>query len=1260
MSRSSHDLRLVESYDRLNSILARRNELLQEMFRMLQSKKDSALVQPNPEQGGPDLRAFLKRFDLSSNFDEGSIINLREDEIWFLGDNAKQLDLLSPSSDVVSEHMPSTSSQTTRSQSQSRVLEHAKSPLIYMDSLRGITPDGSPPREIEDYKTIPSASLAIPNSRINDTEVLPVETSDEDNDELDLIGPSTFPAEGGQNSPRETSSTYAPNASPIYIKVDQLKPTSPAARSRSSSLGLLSNRHEAIVKNDTKIFVDQVVESPGNSVGNPLPEQPHSLDSEMTLPADTIVGSPPPVESDTTCTERSIQRDIISDIALDLKMNSVNDGMGPSADHSTAVAKEGAPPSAETPISAHVQIQLPPSIQEEILIPTPVVEEKEIFYNLDVDLIAGHGKAQPSVINGDNRHYFNPQYTIPSLDLLPAEFTRKVKSSKRKRDKAGEKDGKRDRDDTVPLGLNRWNAILTANPVWSRVSRASKCLSTREWGVAMTELRLIRTIQRIDQLKEEGRWSFRQPKKQRGVGGLIKSHWDYLLDEMKWMRTDFREERRWKIALAYNLSTAVLDWHLANTPEERQRTGICVKWQCSHFKSSRDTTPRSMIVESSEQEQPPQLLGVSYGSDDEDGQEQELRNVVDVLEPSAIIEDALVELATDIRPKNEEVDDRTAIELLRLGAEESGLSFENSPAEFAGGSEPGIRLKTTSNDPLLTGTKSSSQSTNGDAEAFDPPAADLKLVKTGLAPFREQIAHSEAHQLFVALNSSTSTDDTYQLLDSSDLSDMHLLFPELQPLGLLDVPAAAGPTDGKKKVEKRSDRDDPNKRAEDTTYTKLYPTGRFMYAKPTLIGPLQPSKRWKDGKWLSLEQTPITSDTEFNMRISEDNTSELFDGRSSTSNFAFQLHASSFKDKESKRESTHAWNAADDTLLRSLVDKYSTNWPLISECFNASRLSTLTDRRSAADCLYRWKDKWGSERKLPPIETTQSSGDAASLANSQMTTRGVKRIASSNISSPTTTSPAGNTETRKRRRHLLLQESIRKAGKKRVDTAQKALTNQRKPPQIHETHNQFNKLPRLSPAELSRMKADRDLRDTQDIALARKRQDDQIRQTLLLREQAQRGSTQGQVQQQQSQGQQNQAGQQTQPPAPSQQQQLAHQQLAQIQQLHQQVSQNTRQNISATGLPSRPARLSAATNSRQPGQQTQHLQQQRPLQIPMQVQAGASSNAPSNLIPQAQAPGNTFYGLPPNVTQEFLMAIQTAQQQQQGQSSLTNFGAQPQ
>lgn len=47
----------------------------------------------------------------------------------------------------------------------------------------------------------------------------------------------------------------------------------------------------------------------------------------------------------------------------------------------------------------------------------------------------------------------------------------------------------------------------------------------------MTELKLSRALERMESL-QDGKWSFRQPKKQRGLGQTAKTQWDYLLDEM--------------------------------------------------------------------------------------------------------------------------------------------------------------------------------------------------------------------------------------------------------------------------------------------------------------------------------------------------------------------------------------------------------------------------------------------------------------------------------------------------------------------------------------------------------------------------------------------------------------------------------------------------------------------------------------------------------------------------------------------------------
>jgi len=341
------------------------------------------------------------------------------------------------------------------------------------------------------------------------------------------------------------------------------------------------------------------------------------------------------------------------------------------------------------------------------------------------------------------------------------------------------------------------------------------------------------------------------------------------------MRIDFREERRWKMALAYNLSTAVLEWHAAGTPEQRLRAGICVKWQPSFFRDDADGASEGMSLDESHQEQlHSSLLGVDYGSEDDDEDEQD--KVIDALEPATLIKDSL-DTANELRPKDEEVDDQSALRLTHdavLDNAEADQLMPASEGDHLGTTENvAAYLRPTSTNPIL-GSKSSSQSANGDGEAH---MASAKISKSVLAPLREQIAYCEGTQLF--------TDFDYDIDVSTVLQDKNLnvhlglttLFPDLQPLGLLDVHLGPSPVpnEGKKRMEKRSDRDDPNKRIEDTTYTKLYPTGRFMYTKPTLLGPLQPSKRWRNDRWLSTEETSIVPD-DGSGRIPDDSSNGIF------------------------------------------------------------------------------------------------------------------------------------------------------------------------------------------------------------------------------------------------------------------------------------------------------------------------------------------------------------------------------------------------
>ena len=303
--------------------------------------------------------------------------------------------------------------------------------------------------------------------------------------------------------------------------------------------------------------------------------------------------------------------------------------------------------------------------------------------------------------------------------------------------------------------------------------------------------------------------------------------------------------------MAYNLSTAVLEWHAAGTAERRLRTGICVKWQPSFFRDDADGASEEMNMNDSHQEQlNPSLLGVDYGSEDDDDDEQD--KIIDALEPATLIKDSL-DTANELRPKDEEVDDHSALCLIDDADQLMPVSEGNQGNHL---SNVAAYLRPTSTNPIL-GSKSSSQSANGDGDA---QTASAKLSISALAPLREKIAYCEGTQLFTDLNCDVDISTILQDKDINVQLDLTTLFPDLHPLGLLDVHPGPVPNEGKKKMEKRLDKDDPNKRIEDTTYTKLYPTGRFMYTKPTLLGPLQPSKRWKNGRWLSTEETSIAPD----------------------------------------------------------------------------------------------------------------------------------------------------------------------------------------------------------------------------------------------------------------------------------------------------------------------------------------------------------------------------------------------------------------
>ncbi|KAG1819471.1 uncharacterized protein BJ212DRAFT_1445930 [Suillus subaureus] len=747
------------------------------------------------------------------------------------------------------------------------------------------------------------------------------------------------------------------------------------------------------------------------------------------------------------------------------------------------------------------------SIQPSLLIPTPTSPVADPAFSFDEadseppDEIPSAASTPVEASRNQNQnqqqqkhHHFNPAYSLPPIKSLPPEYIRKGKSAKqKKRDKERDKADGKIKDEWTPMGLTKWGATIRANPVWKKVSRATKCLSTREWGVAIAELRLTRALERVESLENVAKWSYRQPKRQKNLGGLTKTHWDYLMDEMKWMRVDFREERRWKYVLAFNLSTAVLEWHDAGSREERVRLGICVLWK--RPRSSQNAPAEDVDIDSRPAEHNRYTPMADESDGDEEEGEAEQRDIADALESRNALEEALdgtgSNESTDssqhqtpgpdhVQPKVEDVEDPSALQdsnMMKVDTQ------QEDQAKVENDDQTG--LKADSADPNLA----SQQNTQSDAA---PTESSSKASKASLyAPLREQIAYSDERKLFLddddlvlvkALCDLTTDDSGIEpSLPIPDLSD---IFPDLQPLDMPDV--ASGSNEGKKK-DKRSGED--NRRVEDAGFTKMAPLGRFMHCKPTLLGPLQPARHWVNGEWMFAEEAAVAVDFDSAIgKTVDDTASDLFEGSRPSAVGSLGLPS-----KDGKKRSEHLWSSDEDSLLKTLVERYPNNWLLVADSFNSSRVTISTDKRTPWECFERWSSRLGSGHRLhpdvnSPVNTERTPPPASTSAQGQMTTRGVKRLATGLTS-----------DAKKRRRHTFMYETMRKAAKKR-EAAQKASMNQRKASNVHDTHGQYQKMPKLTPAELSRMKYEKESREQQELLLARRRHEELTRQAMMQRD----------------------------------------------------------------------------------------------------------------------------------------------------------------
>lgn len=121
------------------------------------------------------------------------------------------------------------------------------------------------------------------------------------------------------------------------------------------------------------------------------------------------------------------------------------------------------------------------------------------------------------------------------------------------------------------------------------------------------------------------------------------------------------------------------------------------------------------------------------------------------------------------------------------------------------------------------------------------------------------------------------------------------------------------------------------------------------------------------------------------------------------------------------------WTPQDDQLLKDLFGAYGSNWNLLADCLNSLRHVVSTDVRTNWDCYYRFA----------AMNAKQQEPDPSS--SNQMTTR-TKRQFSLGLDTS-----GLNADNKKKRRHFVVLDSIRRLAKKKEHAAKVLGTSCRLP-----------------------------------------------------------------------------------------------------------------------------------------------------------------------------------------------------------------------
>jgi chromatin modification-related protein VID21 len=284
------------------------------------------------------------------------------------------------------------------------------------------------------------------------------------------------------------------------------------------------------------------------------------------------------------------------------------------------------------------------------------------------------------------------------------------------------------------------------------------------------------------------------------------------------MQADFREEKKWKTTLAFELAQAVAEWHLAS-PEER--VNLRGYYRAPEFPEPAELIERGVPQEEKEDEDVPEKPEIVEDTEGDSSEEDEVQAVI----------------------SKESDKEAQAMEVVPTEPVFTMKTEETDQSNLAGLANP----EDDDRKPDMSQDRELDDSKNPIMFIGNPDTKDIadKIVQD----------YREVEGLITKLDSSSLWVDPTELEPlvrppkEEEPSVINLEWDKLLP----DLPVYS--MDAPPEIPKGVDA-----LRKDEVQSETIPISRFADSQPLLLGALQPALRLQDGVWQTFDQTPVSAD----------------------------------------------------------------------------------------------------------------------------------------------------------------------------------------------------------------------------------------------------------------------------------------------------------------------------------------------------------------------------------------------------------------